>query len=137
MHNHNGSMVAMIMMLMSFLLISVTLLWQGVLTMHDSAIARQQYMFKKVAIEDLLYYAIACVRKGTSKKEYLFDRWPLHSRAQWWWQAKVVITIADSRYHINANIYDKEHVVLCGSCKLTTTVEASDSIWFVDAWTIE
>jgi len=136
--NQQGSLVMIIVMLMSFLLMSVTFLWRGIITMHDSAIARQQHMFKKIAMQDLLYYAIAQIQQqDILQREYSFERWPLHSKAQWYWLAKLKIDTTEQRVYINATLYDKERVTLRGSCKLTTTLENAECIWFIDAWTIE
>jgi hypothetical protein len=140
MDNQQGSMIIIMMALMSFLLLSATFLWRSVIAMHDSAIARQQYMYKKAALEDLLYYAIAQVqKKGAMHKtnEYTFEHWPLHTQAQFYWQATVNISIADVSYRIHAHLYDKEQVVMTGSCVLTTTVVDHGDIWFIDAWTLE
>jgi len=123
-------------MLMTLLLMSVTLLWQGIRMMHDGSIERQQYMYKVIALEDLLYYAIAQIQKKHTSAQYSFEHWPLHTQALWYWQARVTIKVSDC-YQLNAVLFDKEHVVLHGSCKLTTTLENAERIWFIDAWTIE
>ena len=139
MHNHQGSMIVIILMLMSFLMISATFLWRSALLMHDSAIARQQYMYTTIALEDLLYYTIAQVQKrdAQSINEHTFAHWPLHTHAQWYWNAKISVKISDGNYRIRVHLYDSEQLVIKGSCILTTTVTEQGDIWFIDAWTIE
>lgn len=138
-----GSALLLITISMTFIMIGVIVLWRSIALMHDCSLARQNYFYQRLALENIMYCGIKMIQNHENDiQKNVIGTYHLQDSICDLlddYKESLIIGLTDTNYTVSAFISNDTRSMQ-GWCTMTmsSTHEARNKpYWYIDAWTIQ